>query len=88
MPDKFNEFLSGANTALGQINFLIPLGIAAIRQLYEAMKRDEPELTPEQYIARLATKAGVVKDKSAEWLLSKGYTQDSAGNWLPPASSV
>jgi hypothetical protein len=81
--------LDKAILATGQINILIPAAAFAIKQLYMLLKRDNPNLTPEQYYEYLRSEGHATQTFSADWLTSKGYTQTADGTWqAPPTPSI
>jgi hypothetical protein len=82
---EIEAVLAGVNAVAGQIQPLIPVVVGGLKALFALWRKDNPDGTEEDFIGHLASKGAAVEEFTANWLTSKGYTQDPAtGTWTPP----
>lgn len=81
--------LSGADisTGLTAVTNALPLLLAAYEGFKAVWTAMHPGTTEVDYIAYLEQASAEGHTFAAGWLTAQGYTQDAAGNWVPPASA-
>jgi hypothetical protein len=78
--------ISNVNDGVALASSLIPQFIAAYQMLHSIWKKDNPDMTFEQYNQRLATESQGVINFSQDWFQQHGYVKGADGNWSKPGA--